>query len=261
MEPTLTVMIITLAVTAVLMLAVWMLSLTKKDASIVDIFWGLGFVAIAVVCYLIADGYAGRKLLVTLLTALWGIRLSAYILWRNAGKGEDFRYRAMRARHGQRFPLVSLYTVFGLQGLLIWIISMPLQLAEISREPTRLTWLDWSGALLWLTGFLFESVGDLQLARFKSDPKNDGKVMDRGLWRCTRHPNYFGDALLWWGFFLIALSTPAGVWTAISPLIMTGLLMKVSGVELLEKTLTKTKPEYREYVRRTSAFFPWPPKN
>jgi steroid 5-alpha reductase family enzyme len=247
----------TLAATAVLMVGVWLLSLVKKDASIVDIFWGLGFVLIATVSYLIADGYHRRKILIVVLAAVWGLRLAAYIYWRNKGKGEDYRYRAMRARHGKRFSIVSLYTVFGLQGLLMWIISFPLQIAQISPAPARLGLLDWIGAAFWLIGFLFESLGDLQLARFKANPKNKGKVMDRGLWRYTRHPNYFGDSLMWWGFFLIALSVPAGLWTVISPLMMTGLLMKVSGVALLEKTLTKTKPEYRDYVRRTSAFVPW----
>ncbi|HSB12765.1 MAG TPA: DUF1295 domain-containing protein [Blastocatellia bacterium] len=251
------VLLTTFLITAALMLSVWLLSLVKKDASIVDIFWGLGFVLIALTCYVVADGHPGRKTLVTVLTTVWGVRLALHILWRNKGKGEDFRYRAMRARHGKRFPIVSLVSVFALQAVLMWIISLPLQVAEISRVPARLTWLDWVGATVWLIGFLFESAGDFQLSRFKSDPNNKGKVMDRGLWRYTRHPNYFGDALLWWGFFLIALSTPAGLWTVISPLVMTGLLMKVSGVALLEKTLVKTKPEYSDYVRRTSAFFPW----
>ncbi|MEK6285194.1 MAG: DUF1295 domain-containing protein [Acidobacteriota bacterium] len=260
MSETLCVILTTLAATGGLMLSVWLLSLIKKDASIVDIFWGLGFVLIAVVCYATTNGYPDRKVLITSLAAVWGLRLASHIFWRNKGKGEDFRYQAMRARFGKRFPIVSLFTVFGLQGLLMWIISLPLQIAQISREPARLTWLDWAGAAIWLIGFLFESAGDLQLARFKADPRNKGKVMDRGLWRYTRHPNYFGDALLWWGCFLIALSTPGGVWTVMSPLIMTGLLMKVSGVALLEKTLTKTKPEYRNYVRRTSAFFPWIPR-
>ncbi|MFY9556553.1 MAG: DUF1295 domain-containing protein [Blastocatellia bacterium] len=249
----------TLAATAVLMMGVWLLSLIKKDASIVDIFWGPGFVLIAGVCFAITSGYRERKVLIVLLVAVWGLRLASHILWRNKGKGEDFRYKAMRARFGKRFPIVSLFTVFGLQGLLMWTISLPLHAAQVSREPERLTWLDWTGTAIWLIGFLFESVGDLQLARFKADPGNKGKVMGQGLWRYTRHPNYFGDALLWWGFFLIALSTPGSAWTAISPLIMTGLLLKVSGVALLEKTLTKTKPEYRDYVRRTNAFFPWMP--
>lgn len=260
MSHTLSLMSITLAVTAALMLGVWLLSLIKKDASIVDTSWGLGFVLIATVCCAIGEGFEMRRILITALTAIWGLRLAAHIFFRNKGKGEDFRYKAMRARHGKRFPVVSLYSVFAVQGLLMWVISLPLQIAETSRLPARFTWLDWAGATIWLIGFGFESIGDLQLARFKADPKNKGKVMDRGLWRYTRHPNYFGDALLWWGFFLIALSTPSGAWTLISPLIMTGLLMKISGVALLEKTLMKTKPEYRDYVARTNAFFPWLPR-
>ena len=257
MDQTLLVPGTTLAATALLMFGVWLLSLVKKDASIVDIFWGLGFVLIAIVSYAVADGYHPRKVLIVALAALWGLRLAAYIYWRNKGRGEDYRYRAMRARQGKRFSIVSLYTVFGLQGLLMWIISFPLQIAQISPAPARLGLLDWIGAGVWLIGFLFESLGDLQLARFKANPNNKGKVMEGGLWRYTRHPNYFGDSLMWWGFFLIALSVPAGIWTLISPLIMTGLLMKVSGVALLEKTLIKTKPEYQDYVRRTSAFVPW----
>jgi steroid 5-alpha reductase family enzyme len=254
---TLSVMGITLAATAALMLGIWLLSLVKKDASIVDTFWGPGFVLIAAVSCAIGEGYAMRRILITALAAVWGLRLAGHIFFRNKGKGEDFRYRAMRARHGKRFPVVSLYSVFAVQGLLMWVISLPLQIGQISRMPAKLTSLDWTGAIVWLIGFAFESIGDLQLARFKGESKNKGKVMDRGLWRYTRHPNYFGDALLWWGFFLMALSTPSGVWTAISPLIMTGLLMKVSGVALLDKTLMKTKPEYGGYVRRTNAFFPW----
>jgi steroid 5-alpha reductase family enzyme len=259
-DHTLSVMGITLAVTAALMLGVWLLSLVKKDASIVDTFWGLGFVLIAAVSCAIGEGYEMRRILITALVAVWGLRLAGHIFFRNKGKGEDFRYRAMRARHGKRFPVVSLYSVFAVQGLLMWVISLPLQIGETSRVPARLTSLDWAGAIAWLIGFAFESIGDLQLAWFKGESKNKGKVMDQGLWRYTRHPNYFGDALLWWGFFLMALSTPSAGWTAISPLIMTGVLMKVSGVALLEKTLMKTKPEYSDYVRRTNAFFPWLPR-
>lgn len=253
-------LITTSSIVAAMMFAMWAISLTIKDASIVDIFWGIGFAVIALVSFLAASGYPPRKLLITLLAVLWGLRLGAYIFFRNSSKGEDFRYQAMRKRHGARFPLVSLFTVFGLQGLLMWIISMPLQLAQISNEPSRLTILDFAGAAVWLLGFLFESAGDWQLKKFKSDPSNKGKVMDRGLWRYTRHPNYFGDAMLWWGFYLIAAATPEGRWTVFSPVLMTFLLMKVSGVALLEKTLSKTKPEYRDYVRRTNAFFPWFPK-
>lgn len=267
---------------AALMLFVWLLSLIRNDASIVDTFWGLGFVMIALICYGIGGGYQPRRVFITALTVVWGLRLSIYIFWRNKGKGEDYRYRAMRKRIGKWFPIVSLFMVFALQGVLMWIISLPIQATALSHvearsisfdlpflraigftasvEPWSLGFTDFLGMLVWFAGFLFESIGDYQLARFKSDPASKGKVMDRGLWRYTRHPNYFGDATLWWGLWLISLSTPLGVWTAISPLIVTGLLMKVSGVALLEKTLTRTKPEYHDYIRRTSSFFPWFPR-
>jgi steroid 5-alpha reductase family enzyme len=243
------------------MVLLWLVSLAVRNASIVDIFWGAGFGLIALVTFAFADGYKARKLLITTLTVIWGLRLASYIAWRNHGKGEDFRYQAMRKRFGNRFPLISLVTVFALQGVLMWTISLPLQFAQLSREPSHLTWLDYLGASLWLIGLSFEAIGDLQLARFKADPANKGKVMDRGLWAYTRHPNYFGDALLWWGLFLIALTNSENWWTIVSPIIMTTLLMKISGVALLEKTLVKTRPEYKGYVQRTSAFFPMPPKS
>jgi steroid 5-alpha reductase family enzyme len=194
------------------------------------------------------------------LTLIWGLRLAIHIFVRNRGKGEDYRYRAMRKHYGNRFPIVSFFTVFVLQGVLAWIISLPLQVATSSPEPGQLGALDFIGAAIWAAGFIFESVGDWQLARFKGDASNKGKVMDRGLWKYTRHPNYFGDALLWWGFLLIAAGAPAGIFTVIGPALMTFFLVRVSGAALLEKTLVKTKPEYRDYIARTSAFFPWPPK-
>jgi steroid 5-alpha reductase family enzyme len=250
----------TLALTLTLMFLLWLLSLARKDASIVDSFWGVGFAAIAWVCFAITNGYTPRKLLITTLVTIWGLRLAIHIFRRNHGKGEDFRYRRMRARYKERFALVSLFTVFGLQGVLMWVISFPVQVAQISPAPDRLTWLDYLGVAVWVIGFLFEAVGDWQLMRFKADSNNRGKVMDRGLWAYTRHPNYFGDATLWWGLFLIALSTPGSLWTVISPLVMTVLLIKVSGVALLEKSLVKTKPQYGDYLRRTNAFFPWIPR-
>ncbi len=260
MENTTTILITTLGATMAMMVVLWFVSLAIRNASIVDIFWGAGFAAIALITFTLTDGYHPRKLLITILAVVWGLRLAVHIGWRNHGKGEDFRYKAMRKRIGDRFALVSLFTVFGLQGALMWVISLPLQLAQISGEPARLAVLDFLGAAFWLIGLGFEAIGDLQLTMFRVNPANKGKVMDRGLWAYTRHPNYFGDALLWWGFFLIALATPRGWWTVISPLLMTTLLMKVSGVALLEKTLVKTRPEYQDYVKRTSAFFPLPPK-
>jgi steroid 5-alpha reductase family enzyme len=250
----------TLAFVAGSMLIVWLLSLALRDASIVDVFWGLGFVLIALIASWQGSGYPPRRFLVTVLTTLWGVRLSLYLLWRNYGQGEDYRYQAMRERHGRKFAWVSLYSVFALQGILMWIVSLPIQIAQSQPVPAHFTWLDALGALCWLIGFAFEAIGDWQLARFKADASNRGEVMDRGLWRYTRHPNYFGDALLWWGLFLIAAGVPGGGWTAVGPLVMTILLMRVSGVTLLERKLLRTRSKYRDYVERTNAFFPWIPK-
>lgn len=250
---------ITPIVIAVALFLLWLLSLKLKDASIVDIFWGLGFAMVAVTTYLATDGFAGRKQLITALTIIWGVRLAWHIGSRNIGKGEDYRYQAMRKKLGAKFPIISLFTVFLLQGALMWLISMPLQAAQIPAQPDRLTVWDSAGLLVWIVGFLFEAIGDWQLRRFKSDPANKGKLMDQGLWAFTRHPNYFGDALLWWGFYLIACAAGAW-WTVFSPALMTFLLLKVSGVAMLERSLTKTKPEYEAYARRTNAFLPWFPK-
>ncbi len=248
-----------LAAAISLMVAVWALSLVKRDASIVDAFWGLGFVLVAWVYYALAPE-GGRRLVVPLLVTLWGVRLSGYIAWRNHGRGEDYRYREMRERWGPSFPLASLFVVFGLQALILWVVSWPLAAAQRGPAPVWPSWPELAGAALFAIGFLFESIGDLQLAWFKSRPENRGQVMDRGLWRYTRHPNYFGDALVWWGLWLVALAVPGAWWTVVGPLLMTFLLMKVSGVALLEQKLRETRPAYRDYVERTSAFFPWPPR-
>ena len=239
---------------------IWLGSLVKRDVSIVDIFWSLGFVMLAWLYRSQVPIESFRQTLVPALVTIWGLRLSLYILWRNAGHGEDYRYAAMREKYGKRFPLLSLAIVFWLQGALFWLVGMPLLQVQASTTPTGWTWLDGLGVALFAIGFFFESVGDLQLARFKADPANQGKVMDRGLWRYTRHPNYFGDATLWWGFGCFALATAGSLWTLVGPVLMSFLIVKVSGVALLEKGLGNTKPKYREYVRRTSAFFPWPPR-
>lgn len=239
---------------------VWLLSLWRRDASIIDFSWGLGFAMLAWFYRSRMPIESFRQTLVPVLVTLWALRLSLYILWRNWGKGEDYRYAAMREKWGAGFPVRSLFTVFWLQGFLFWIIGMPLLQMQISRPPIEPTWLDLMGLVLFAIGFFFEAVGDLQLARFKSDPANRGRVMDRGLWRFTRHPNYFGDATTWWGFSCFALATSGSLWTLISPVLMSFLIVKVSGVHLLERGLEDTKPEYQDYVRRTSAFFPWPPR-
>ena len=242
------------------MIGLWLLSLVLKNASIVDIFWGLGFVIVAWITFHMADGYLGRKVLICTLVTLWGLRLAIHIGGRNWGKGEDRRYQAWRAKYGPRFWWVSLFTVFGTQGILLWVISLVTQAGQISPEPNRWVWQDALGLLVWAIGFFFEALGDWQLARFKANPENRGKVMDRGLWAYTRHPNYFGECLMWWGLFLIAQAAPGNIWTIISPLTITMLLLKVSGVTLLEKSIVETRPKYKDYIESTSAFLPWFPK-
>jgi steroid 5-alpha reductase family enzyme len=246
---------------AAAMLALWALSLALRDASIVDIAWGPGIALGASAAWWSAGASQHpRALLLLALAWLWALRLGAYLLWRNAGHGEDPRYRAMRRYWGARFPLVSLGTVFALQGVLQWLVSLSLQLASARPGDAPLGGFDALGALLFAIGLGFESIGDAQLARFKADPANVGRVMDRGLWRYTRHPNYFGDALSHWGLFAIALASPHGWLAALSPILMTFLLLRVSGVALLERSIGKRRPEYAEYQRRTSAFFPMPPR-
>jgi steroid 5-alpha reductase family enzyme len=243
----------------VMMVILWLVSLRLKNSSIVDIFWGAGFVVLAWIYFtLTPDGFLPRKLLITILTTIWGLRLSFYILRRNSGKGEDFRYRVWREEAGAAWWWRSFFKVFLLQGILMWIISVPLLAAQFNIGPEYFTCLDVTGAALWLVGFYFEAAGDLQLARFKANPANKGKVMDRGVWSLTRHPNYFGDAAQWWGYYLIAFSA-GGWWTVFSPVLMTLFLLRVSGVTLLEKTL-KARPGYEEYVNTTSSFIPWFPK-
>lgn len=248
-----------LGVAVATFVAVWAASVILRDASIVDRFWGLGFVVVAITAAASSVPLHARAWLVLALVSSWGLRLSAHITIRNFGQGEDYRYRAMRKAWGPRFPLVSLATVFLLQAALLWLVSLPVQVAIASGAADGLGWLDLAGFAVWATGFAFEAIGDEQLRRFRLDPASRGRVMDRGLWRWTRHPNYFGDALLWWGLYLIAVAA-GGWWTAVGPATMTWLLMRVSGAALLEKGLRRSRPEYDEYCRRTSAFFPRPPR-
>jgi steroid 5-alpha reductase family enzyme len=246
-------------VTLGLMIALWFISLLLKNSSIVDIFWGTGFVILGWVNFaLTPNGFITRKIILGILTTLWGLRLSLHILWRNWGKPEDFRYQKWRQESGNRWWWKSFFQVFMLQGLLLWIISMPLLVAQIHLSPDRVTAPDIFGVAFWAVGFFFESAGDLQLARFKANPANKGKVMESGVWRYSRHPNYFGDAAQWWGYFLIATAA-GGWWTIFSPILMTILLMRISGVTLLEKML-ESRPGYKEYIGRTSAFIPWFPR-
>ena len=261
MEPVLAVAWPGLGMALGLISVIWLASLWQRDASIIDIFWGMGFIALAwFYRSWMAPAETLRQTLVPVLVTLWGLRLSFYIFWRNRGRGEDYRYAAMRKKWGGGFPLVSLFLVFWLQAILMWLVAMPLLQIQVSPHPVGFSGFDLLGIALFALGFSFEAVGDFQLARFKADPANKGRVMDRGLWRYTRHPNYFGDAALWWGFGCFALATTDSLWTLASPLLMTFLIVKISGVGLLEKGLRSTKPGYRDYVRRTSAFVPRPPR-
>jgi steroid 5-alpha reductase family enzyme len=252
--------IIGLGVILTALTLVWTLSVRLRDASIVDTCWGLGFVLLAWLYVFLSPALTTRSWLVAALITLWGVRLSVHIFRRNHGKGEDPRYTAMRVSQGPPFWWLSLFRVFWLQGVILWFVALPLFVAVRAPQPASLTAIDGLGLLIFIVGFGFETIGDSQLERFKADPSNRGQVLDRGLWRYTRHPNYFGDATMWWGVYLMATATPGGWLTALSPAVMTLLLMRVSGVPLLEKSLKTSKPGYHAYIVRTPAFFPWFPR-
>jgi steroid 5-alpha reductase family enzyme len=235
-----------------LMTLLWLVSLAIKDASIVDIFWGTGFAIAGWAYFLQTDGLPARKWIVAILVTLWGLRLSIHIFRRNHGKPEDFRYQNWRREHGPRWWWWSFFQVFALQGIILWIVSAPVLAAQMSSTPLNL--FDALGVIAWLVGIIFEAGGDWQLSRFKADPSNKGKLMTTGLWSLTRHPNYFGDAVVWWGHYLIGAAAGSW-WTIFSPLLMTFLLMRVSGVAMLEKTM-QSRPGYEAYMRNTPAFFP-----
>jgi steroid 5-alpha reductase family enzyme len=236
----------------------FVVALFKKDNSVVDIGWGPGFILVAGLTFLFWPGTTARQLLLNALVCVWGLRLAVHIALRNRGRGEDFRYAAWRRSWGRWFILRSYFQIFLLQGILMLVISAPLILVN-RPGPAGLRWPDVLGAGVWAVGFLFEAVGDYQLRAFKKDPARKGMIMDRGLWRWTRHPNYFGEAAMWWGIFLIALSVPGGWAAIVSPFVITGLLLRVSGVTLLEKKYAGNAA-YADYIRRTSAFIPWFPK-
>jgi steroid 5-alpha reductase family enzyme len=243
-----------------LMTILWVVSVIIKNVSIVDLFWGFGFVLTALFYFLNTDGSSPRKIIITVLVAIWGLRLSVYLAWRNIGKGEDFRYRQFREKYGEnRYWWISFFQTFVLQGILMWLISAPLLGAQFYGQTDPLGILDLAGIAFWLIGFIFETGGDLQLVSFKADPANKGKVMDKGFWRYTRHPNYFGDSSVWWGYGLICIAAGSYI-PVLGSVLMTALIIRVSGVALLEKSLKEQKPQYREYVEKTSAFLPWFPK-
>jgi steroid 5-alpha reductase family enzyme len=242
-----------------LMSVLWLVSLVLRNASIVDIFWGPGLIIVTWVAFRLAPGYQPRKELVAALITIWGLRLAIHICLRNWSKPEDFRYARWRDENGVHWWWLSFFQVFLLQGLLMWIMSAPLLAAQVSGFPAILTPLEVLGTSIWTFGLLFESIADFQLTRFRANPADRGKLFMDGLWKFTRHPNYFGEAVVWWGFYIIALAA-GNAWTIFSPILITYLLLHVSGVALLEKTM-QSKPGYEEYRQRTNAFFPWFPRS
>lgn len=253
--------LVNLAMLIALLTALWAVSIAIKDASIIDVFWGPACAFGAVATFLRTDGATPRALLLTGLVCLWALRLGWHLGKRNLGKGEDPRYRKMRDRQGgdRAFAFWSLFFVFWLQGLIAWAVSLPTQWGQFGDGGLGV--VAFLGAGVFFVGLGFEAISDWQLSRFKADPENKGALMTEGLWAWTRHPNYFGDACVWFGLALIALAAPLGVYTIYSPFLMSYFLIFVSGKAMKEKMMAKKYPEYEDYKKRTSGFFPWPPKS
>ena len=246
------------SIAVVYMTGVWVLSLALRNAGIVDSFWGPGFALLAATLPFVAGRPGWRSLLILAMVAVWAVRLSVHITARSWGKPEDWRYRNWRKAAGRSFWWRSFFKVFLLQGVLLVLVAAPILVVALARGPVRWTLFDIVGPAVWLFGLSFEAIADHQLTRFKRDPESHGRVMDTGLWRYSRHPNYFGEAVLWWGIFLVALAVPGGYASAVGPVAITFLLVRVSGVRMLEAGLRERRRGYTEYVRRTSPLIPLP---
>jgi len=250
---------LTLGLILFVYMSLWfVVSLVKKRNDVADVAWGLGFVLISWTSFFLVDYSGPREILINILVTIWGLRLAWHIHTRNKGKSEDYRYLAWRKEWGQWFYLRSFLQVYFLQGLLLFLIVLPVLVINKNSEAT-LGVLDFLGVLVWLLGFYFEVVGDAQLVRFIKNPANKGKLMQSGLWAYTRHPNYFGEVVQWWGIWLVALSVPNGAFAIIGPLTITILILKVSGIPMLEKKMAEN-PEFVEYKKKTSMFIPLPRK-
>lgn len=250
-------LIVTLLVLLGIMFCLWLASLKLNDVSIVDLFWGMGFVITAWLSLVLNQAEDDRSWIFVTLITIWGLRYTWYIGRRNIGHGEDYRYQQIRENRGDKFKYSSLYIIFFFQGIILWFLSLSYQCSIPSDKPINI--IDYIGIAIWVTGFLIESIADEQLYKFKKDPNNSNKVLDQGLWRYSRHPNYFGEATLWFGIYYLSLAA-GNWWTIFSPLLLTYLLLKFSGVSLLEKAQVKRKPKYQDYIDRTSPFIPWFPK-
>ena len=250
-------------VSVVLFIALWLINLKTRDPSFIDSWWALGIVVTAVDTFLFTGGQGAHRLLLTGICAVWGLRLGGYLLWRWRNQGPDRRYATMmglaQKERGWSFAKASLLLVFALQAPLQYVVGLPVQLGQLAPSGP-LGALGFAGGALAVVGILFESLGDWQLVRFKADPANRGKLLDTGLWRYTRHPNYFGDACVWWGLYLIAAETGLGAWALPAPILMTFLLTRWSGMPTVEGRMRRKQPAYEAYVQRTSGFLPMPPR-
>lgn len=258
------VLMINFIVLMALIIALWRYSVRIQDVSFIDAFWPFGMVIMAVLTYFQTPvGVIERKLALAGLTALWGMRLAIHLYTRWREHGIDPRYAAILGRlqnkKGWSFSKASLINVFLFQGPLLFIVCLPAQLGQFGPQSPQIGILGWIGIVMALSGVAFETIGDAQLTKFREDPASKGKVLDTGLWRYTRHPNYFGDVLTWWGIWLVAAESLPGLWAIVGPIVITYLLTRVSGVPMLEHGLKKRRPDYEDYIRRTSGFFPWPP--
>jgi steroid 5-alpha reductase family enzyme len=259
------ILAINAAILVASILVLWLFSIRIHDVSFIDSFWAFGMVMLAVTTFVQAeDGSPQRKVLILALTSIWGLRLSFHLFTRWRAEGEDPRYKRILGtameKKGWSFARSSLVMVFLMQAPLLFIVCLPAQLGQLSADPAQTGWLAFAGKCLALIGIGFETIGDWQLRRFRADPVSKGKVLDNGLWRYTRHPNYFGDTCVWWGIWLIAAETSIGLWAVPGPILLTWLLTRLSGVPMLEHGLKKKRPGYEDYIRRTSSFIPWPPK-
>ncbi len=243
-----------------LLTLLWILSVIIQDASIVDIFWGITFVVTNIYYFFVTNDFYTRKIILLVLVTIWGLRLSIFLAFRNIGKGEDYRYQEFRKKYGpERYWWLSFFQVFLLQGIFSILVSVTLLGTHFSTQSNDLNWLDFLAIFIWMIGFTFEAGGDYQLTQFKKNPANKGKVLNTGFWKYTRHPNYFGDSAVWWAFAVFSIAA-GSYWTIVGSIIMTFLLIKVSGVALLEKSLKTGKPDYNEYIQKTNSFLPWFPK-
>ena len=259
------ILAINAAILVASILVLWLVSIRIHDVSFIDSFWAFGMVMLAVTTFVQAeDGSPQRKVLILALTSIWGLRLSFHLFTRWRAEGEDPRYTRILGtameKKGWSFARSSLVMVFLMQAPLLFIVCLPAQLGQLSADPAQTGWLAFAGKCLALIGIGFETIGDWQLRRFRADPASKGKVLDNGLWRYTRHPNYFGDTCVWWGIWLIAAETSVGLWAVPGPILLAWLLTRLSGVPMLEAGLKKKRPGYEDYIRRTSSFIPWPPK-